>query len=93
MSTPTTSPGNFADLSPTTCALCGEHVDAAQTAVAIMRADGTPGLVHPGCYPEYSAQQRALGNTRVGESPLRDLGGETRNATRDATRDATAPPA
>ena len=66
------TPGNFADAAPTTCSLCGQPVDASQTAVAVMRADGTPGLVHPGCYPEYSAQQRALGNTRVAESPLRD---------------------
>lgn len=67
------TPGSLADASPTTCSLCGEPVDASQTAVAVMRADGTPGLVHPGCYPEYSAQQRALGNSRVAESPLRDL--------------------
>ncbi|HEX2716893.1 MAG TPA: hypothetical protein VHM67_04380 [Gemmatimonadaceae bacterium] len=73
MSTSAT-PGSFADSAPTACSLCGEPVDASQTAVAVMRADGTPGLVHPGCYPEYSAQQRALGNSRVAESPLRDLG-------------------
>ena len=85
MSTPMSPAGPLADSSPTTCALCGEHVDASQTAVAIMRADGTPGLVHPGCYPAYSAQQRALGNDRVGESPLRDLGGDA--------RDSSAPPA
>ena len=80
MTTPTSSASGLADSSPTTCALCGEPVDASMTAVAVMRDDGTPGLVHPGCYPAYSAQQRALGNERVAESPLRDLGGPARDA-------------
>lgn len=85
MSTAATPSGNLADSAPTTCALCGEHVDASQTAVAIRRADGTPGLVHPGCYPAYSAEQRALGNERVAEPPLADPGVA-------GARDAGAPP-
>ena len=53
----------LADSPPTMCALCGEPMDITHTAVAVMRADGTPGLVHPACYPKYAAQERALGNT------------------------------
>ncbi|NUO64208.1 MAG: hypothetical protein HOQ34_11590 [Gemmatimonadaceae bacterium] len=41
--------------------------------MAVRRADGAPGLVHPACYPAYSAQERAKGNAKVAESPLRDL--------------------
>jgi hypothetical protein len=38
-----------------------------------MTEDGSPGLVHPACYPAFSAQQKALGNARFADSPLRDL--------------------
>ena len=48
-------------------------MDASQTAVAVIRGDGSPGLVHPACYPQFSAQQRSLGNLRYADSPLRDL--------------------
>jgi hypothetical protein len=64
---------NLADSAPPPCPICGEHVDASQTAVAVMNEDGSPGLVHPACYPAFSAQQRARGNDRFAESPLRDL--------------------
>ena len=37
-------------------------MDITHTAVAVMRADGLPGLVHPACYPTYAAQQRAQGS-------------------------------
>lgn len=66
-------PDNAADAPQQSCALCGEPMDASETAVAVRRADGTPGLVHPACYPTYSAQERAKGNVKVAESPLRDL--------------------
>jgi hypothetical protein len=66
----------LADSPPTICALCGEPVDVSQTAVAVRQADGAPGLVHPACYPAFSAQQRASGNVRYAESPLRDLGSD-----------------
>lgn len=62
-----------ADSAPQLCALCHEQMDASETAVAVRRADGAPGLVHPACYPTYSARERAKGNTSVSESPLRDL--------------------
>ncbi|HEX2781195.1 MAG TPA: hypothetical protein VHM30_16970, partial [Gemmatimonadaceae bacterium] len=62
-----------ADSAPHACALCGEPMDSSETAVAVRRADGAPGLVHPACYPTYSAQQRALGNADVAASPFRDL--------------------
>lgn len=48
-------------------------MDAAETAVAVRQMNGAPGLVHPACYPTYSAQQRAGGNADVARSPLRDL--------------------
>ena len=64
---------NTADSSPQACALCGEPMDAAETAVAVRQMDGAPGLVHPACYPTYSAQQRAAGNADVSRSPLRDI--------------------
>ena len=51
----------LADSPPTMCALCGEPMDSTHTAVAVMRADGTPGLVHPACYPVFAAQERARG--------------------------------
>ncbi|HEX8848277.1 MAG TPA: hypothetical protein VF761_01970 [Gemmatimonadaceae bacterium] len=66
-------PDNAADAPQQSCALCGEPMDASETAVAVRRADGAPGLVHPACYPTYSAQERAKGNAKVAESPLRDL--------------------
>lgn len=53
----------LADSAPTICAFCGEPMDITHTAVAVMRADGTPGLVHPACYPTYAAQERARGAT------------------------------
>jgi hypothetical protein len=62
-----------ADSSPAECPICGDPVDASQTAVAVLRGDGSPALVHPACYPQFSAQQRASGNRRYNESPLRDL--------------------
>ena len=62
-----------ADSPPAQCPICGEPVDASQTAVAVLRGDGSPALVHPACYPQFSAQQRASGNRRYSESPLRDL--------------------
>jgi hypothetical protein len=64
---------NPADSPPALCPICGEPVDASQTAVAVLRGDGSPALVHPACYPEFSAQQRASGNLRYADSPLRDL--------------------
>ena len=64
---------NNADSSPQACALCGEPMDAAETAVAVRQMDGAPGLVHPACYPTYSAQQRAAGNADGSRSPLRDI--------------------
>jgi hypothetical protein len=64
---------NLADSASAVCPICGEAVDASQTAVAVMQANGLPGLVHPACYPQFSAQQRAQGNTRYADSPLRDL--------------------
>ena len=64
---------NPADSSPALCPICGEQVDASQTAVAVLRGDGSPALVHPACYPAFSAQQRAAGNLRYADSPLRDL--------------------
>ena len=48
-------------------------MDAAETAVAVRQMDGSPGLVHPACYPKFSAQQRAAGNADVARSPLRDI--------------------
>jgi len=62
-----------ADSPPAQCPICGEPVDASQTAVAVLRGDGSPALVHPACYPQFSAQQRASGNTRSSESPFRDM--------------------
>lgn len=50
-----------ADSPPINCALCGEPMNITHTAVAVMRADGSPGLVHPACYPTYAAQERARG--------------------------------
>lgn len=67
------SPQGLADSAPPPCPICGEPVDASQTAVAVMNEDGSPGLVHPACYPAFSVQQRARGNARFAESPLRDL--------------------
>jgi hypothetical protein len=64
---------NLADSAPPPCPICSEPVDASQTAVAVMNADGSPGLVHPACYPAFSAQQRARGNEHFADSPLRDL--------------------
>ena len=58
-----TSSQPLADTAPTLCPLCGEPMDIAHTAVAVMRADGSPGLVHPACYPTYAAQERARGAT------------------------------
>ena len=69
-----------ADADPAVCPICAEPVDASQTAVAVMRSDGLPGLVHPACYPQFSAQQRGLGNIRYADSPLRDLGGPAPSA-------------
>jgi hypothetical protein len=51
----------LADSAPVQCALCGEPMDITHTAVAVMRADGLPGLVHPACYPTYAAQERSRG--------------------------------
>jgi hypothetical protein len=51
----------LADVAPTLCALCGEPMDITHTAVAVMRADGSPGLVHPACYPTYAAEERERG--------------------------------
>lgn len=65
---------NLADSPSASCPICGEPVDASQTAVAVIRGDGSPGLVHPACYPQFSAQQRGQGNLRYADSPLRDLG-------------------
>lgn len=62
-----------ADSPPASCPICGDPVDASQTAVAVLRGDGSPALVHPACYPQFSAQQRASGNARYKDSPLRDL--------------------
>ena len=64
---------NLADSAAALCPICGEPVAASQTAVAVIRGDGSPGLVHPACYPQFSAQQRSLGNLRYADSPLRDL--------------------
>lgn len=64
---------NLADSAATMCPICGEPVDASQTAVAVMRGDGSPGLVHPACYPQFSAQERSQGNLRYADSPLRDV--------------------
>ena len=64
---------NLADSPSASCPICGEPVDASQTAVAVIRGDGSPGLVHPACYPQFSAQQREKGNVRYAESPLRDV--------------------
>ena len=64
---------NLADSPAALCPICGEPVDASQTAVAVMRADGSPGLVHPACYPQFSAEQRGQGNLRYADSPLRDI--------------------
>ena len=50
-----------ADSAPINCALCGEPMDISHTAVAVMRADGSPGLVHPACYPTFAAQERLRG--------------------------------
>ena len=69
---------NLADSPSASCPICGEPVDASQTAVAVIRGDGSPGLVHPACYPQFSAQQRSQGNLRYAESPLRDLGSPPR---------------
>ena len=49
------------DNTPVYCALCGEPMDITHTAVAVMRANGSPGLVHPACYPTYAAQERSRG--------------------------------
>ncbi len=65
----------LADAPSASCPICGEPVDASQTAVAVIRDDGTPGLVHPACYPRFSAQQRSQGNLRYADSPLGDRGG------------------
>lgn len=64
---------NLADSAATLCPICGEPVDASQTAVAVIRGDGSPGLVHPACYPQFSAQQRSQGNLRYASSPLGHL--------------------
>jgi hypothetical protein len=40
---------------PTACAQCGEPIPPEETAVAVIRADGTPGLVHPACYRAFIA--------------------------------------
>ena len=64
---------NLADSPSALCPICGEPVDASQTAVAVVRGDGSPGLVHPACYPQFSAQQRSQGNLRYADSPLRGL--------------------
>jgi hypothetical protein len=39
----------------------------------VVNDDGLPCLVHPACYPAFSAQQRARGNATFAKSPLRDL--------------------
>ena len=57
----TTSPP--ADSAPINCAYCGEPMDITHTAVAVMRADGSPGLVHPACYPTYAALERSRGGS------------------------------
>lgn len=62
---------NLADSASAVCPICGEPVDASQTAVAVLQSDGLPGLVHPACYPRFSAQQRERGNTRYADSPFR----------------------
>ncbi len=67
------APKNLADAAAAICPICAEPVDASQTAVAVIRGDGSPGLVHPACYPQFSAQQRGQGNLRYAESPLRDI--------------------
>ena len=64
---------NLADSPSASCPICGEPVDASQTAVAVIRGDGSPGLVHPACYPQFSAQQRSQGNLRYAQSPLSDV--------------------
>ena len=43
------------EASPTACAHCGDPIAAEETAVAVVRADGKPGLVHPACYPKFLA--------------------------------------
>ena len=62
-----------ADRTAHSCALCAGALAPSETAVAVRQADGSPGLVHPACYPKYSAQQKQLGNADVSRSPLRDL--------------------
>lgn len=64
---------NLADSPAARCPICGEPVDASQTAVAVIRGDGSPGLVHPACYPRFSAEQRSQGNLRYAQSPLGNL--------------------
>jgi len=51
----------LADSALVPCALCGEPMDITHTAVAVMGANGLPGLVHPACYPTYAAQERSRG--------------------------------
>ena len=50
-----------ADSALVPCALCGEPMDITHTAVAVMGANGLPGLVHPACYPTYAAHERSRG--------------------------------
>ena len=66
-----------ADSPPINCALCDEPMDITHTAVAVMRTDGAPGLVHPACYPIYAAQERARGGNPT-PRPLYDLPVEPR---------------
>jgi hypothetical protein len=62
---------NLADSASALCPICGEPVDASQTAVAVLQSNGVPGLVHPACYPLFSVQQRERGNMRYADSPFR----------------------
>lgn len=61
---------NFADSTAGLCDMCGEPVDASQTAVAVMLATGTPALVHPACYPAFSSRERGRGNQGYAASPF-----------------------
>lgn len=81
--TPDQTPArSLADAAPALCDVCGEPVDASQTAVAVMFASGSPALVHPACYPAFSARERGRGNEGFAASPF--------PAAPDARPDATA---
>ena len=60
---PADSPANL-------CDMCGEPVDASQTAVAVMLATGSPALVHPACYPAFSSRERGRGHEGYAASPF-----------------------